>query len=190
MLLIWTASHNKFVKGEKDAWRLVSADVKSAFLKGDPYMAGDRELYMENMKDSETSDAPGLPFGRALAKIRKGVFGLSDAPRQWYLRLNRALLEQGWERSPMDYACWLLWSEDKSTLEGVIISHVDDLLLGGGRRAQALLQDLGQILGFGSVEYDDFTYCGKRIRQHDDGSISISMIEYHSNLQPVSIAVH
>ena len=81
MLLIWTASHNKFVKGEKDAWRLVSADVKSAFLKGDPYMAGDRELYMENMKDSETSDAPGLPFGRALAKIRKGVFGLSDAPR-------------------------------------------------------------------------------------------------------------
>ena len=190
MLLIWTASNNKFVKGEKDAWRLVSADVKSAFLKGDPYMAGDRELYMENMKDSETSDAPGLPFGRALAKIRKGVFGLSDAPRQWYLRLNRALLEQGWERSPMDYACWLLWSEDKSTLEGVIISHVDDLLLGGGSRAQALLQDLGQILGFGSVEYDDFTYCGKRIRQHDDGSISISMIEYHSNLQPVSIAVH
>ncbi|CAK9068068.1 Cys-loop ligand-gated ion channel (ELIC) [Durusdinium trenchii] len=123
MLLIWTASHNKFVKGEKDAWRLVSADVKSAFLKGDPYMAGDRELYMENMKDSETSDAPGLPFGRALAKIRKGVFGLSDAPRQWYLRLNRALLEQGWERSPMDYACWLLWSEDKSTLDGVIVSH-------------------------------------------------------------------
>ncbi|CAK8990108.1 unnamed protein product [Durusdinium trenchii] len=84
----------------------------------------------------------------------------------------------------------IAFREDKSTLEGVIISHVDDLLLGGGHRAQALLQDLGQILGFGSVEYDDFTYCGKHIRQHDDGSISISMIEYHSNLQPVSIAVH
>ena len=41
-----------------------------------------------------------------------------------------------------------------------------------------------------SVEYGDFTYCGKRVRQRDDGSISISMIEYRSNLQPVSIAVH
>lgn len=193
MLFILTASNNKAVKGEKNAWRLVSADVKSAFLKGDPYMAGDRELYMENMKDSETSDAPGLPFGRALVKIRKGVFGLADAPRQWYLRLNRALLEQGWERSSLDYACWLLWSNDKTTLDGVIISHVDDLLLGGGPRAQALLQDLGKLLGFGSVEYDDFTYCGKRIRQHEeDGSISISisMVEYHSNLKPVAIPVH
>ena len=184
MVFILAASNHK----AKRPWRLMSADVKSAFLKGDPYMDGSRELYMENIRGH--GDEPRLPFRGALAKIRKGVFGLADAPRQWYLRLNRALLEEGWERSCMDYACWMLWSADRTVLEGVIVSHVDDLLLGGTLKAQESLLRLGQQLGFGSVEYDDFVYCGKRIRQHEDGSISLSMEEYHTNLKPVQIPVH
>ena len=80
---------------------------------------------------------PSLPLGASgLARIKKGVFGLSDAPRQWYLRLHRALSERGWERSPMDFACWFLWSADRTRLEGVVLSHVDDLLLGGSEKAK------------------------------------------------------
>ena len=188
-IFIWTAAHNKLKKPVKEVWRLMSADVKSAFLKGDPFMKSDRELFMSNIKDAH--DAPQLPFGDCLARIRKGVFGLSDAPRMWYLRLNRALCEIGWERSPMDFACWMLWNKDRTALDGIIVSHVDDLLLGGNARAQKLLLSLGEELGFGSVEYDDFTYCGKRIRQRpEDGTIVISMVEYHQNLRPVTIPVH
>lgn len=35
------------------------------------------------------------------------------------LRLNRSLQEAGWERTVFDYyyACWLLWSDDRKTLE-------------------------------------------------------------------------
>ena len=91
LILILTSSYYK--KG----WRLWSADVKSAFLKGDPYM--NRELYVGNIRTS-APDEPTLPFGPlGLARVRKGVFGLADAPRQWYLRLHRSLAGRGWCRS-------------------------------------------------------------------------------------------
>lgn len=167
----------------KNGWRLTSADVKSAFLKGDPYVdggEGSRELFIQNVR--HRGDEPSLPLGEAgLARIKKGVFGLADAPRQWYLRLHRALSERGWERSPMDFACWFLWSKDRSTLEGIVLSHVDDLLLGGSSIAKAQILDLGRELGFGSIEHDSFSYCGKRITQLADGTIRVSMEEYHKN---------
>ncbi|CAK9000166.1 unnamed protein product [Durusdinium trenchii] len=78
-LFVFTASNAKKFKDENLCWRLMSADVKSAFLKGDAYMEGSRELFLENVR----GDEPKLPFGNQLAKIRKGVFGLADAPRQW-----------------------------------------------------------------------------------------------------------
>ena len=105
-------------------WRLWSADIKSAFLKGDPYMTSLRTLYIQNLVSKNGSPVLPMPAG-CLARIRKGVFGLADAPRQWYLRLNRALQERGWERMTMDYAGWLLWSKS-GRLEGMILSHVDD----------------------------------------------------------------
>ena len=180
LILILTSSYYK------NGWRLWSADIKSAFLKGDPYMAGARELYVGNIRTS-ASDEPTLPFGPAgLAKVRKGVFGLADAPRQWYLRLNRSLVGRGWCRSMMDAACWFLWSPS-GELDGVICSHVDDLLLGGGDRAQAELKALGEELGFGSIEQGSFQYCGKKIHQDEAGVIRITMREYHENLRTVTI---
>ena len=173
-----------------DGWRLMSADVKSAFLKGDPYIEGGeggRELFIQNVRSS--GDEPMLPLGTGgLARIKKGVFGLADAPRQWYLRLHRALSERGWERSAMDFACWLLWNESRTKLEGMVLSHVDDLLLGGSEKAKEQIADLGRELGFGSVEEGSFVYCGKKIAQLDDGTIRVSMEEYHKNIQTVPIA--
>ena len=33
--------------------------------------------------------------------IHKGVFGLNDAPRKWWLRVSSILVELGFERHPM-----------------------------------------------------------------------------------------
>ena len=113
---------------------------------------------------------------------------LADAPRQWYLRLHRALTERGWERSAMDFACWLLWNKDRSKVDGIVLSHVDDLLLGGNAEAKKQIEDLGRELGFGSVEEGSFNYCGKKISQLADGTIRVSMEEYHKNIQTVPVA--
>lgn len=132
-----------------------------------------------------TSQLP-IPEG-CIGKIVKGVFGLSDAPRQWYLKLNKSLVKRGWVRSPMDHAAWFLWKKGTTELHGVILSHVDDLLLGGDQVAYASLMDLGSELGFGTIDKDEFVYCGKRIRQEKTGIIYVTMDEYHANLQPIKI---
>ncbi|CAK8990756.1 unnamed protein product [Durusdinium trenchii] len=119
----------------------------------------------------------------ASSKVKKGIFGLADSPRRWYQRLNKAVIKRGWKISVLDSAMWMLWSEDGSELEGIMLSHVDDLLMGGNERAQKTLESLGQELGFGSISNKSFVYCGKKIEQLDDGTISVSMEEYHSNLQ-------
>ena len=182
-----TASYS----GEK-GWRLLSVDVKSAFMKGDPYMTGTRELFIENVKSRHGE--PTLPFSAiGLARVKKGVFGLSDAPRQWYLRLHRALTELGWVRSTMDAACWFLWGTSdagESVLLGVVLSHVDDLLCGGCQQALDSIMSLEKELGFGSVERDSFVYCGKKVSQDKNGVIHVTMPEYHANLQPVAIPPH
>ena len=107
-----------------ESWCLASADVRAAFLKGDPYVS--RELYM---RAPRRATGPNLPIPEnCLCKILDGVFGLSDAPREWYLRLDRCMVAHGWVRCQLDQACWLLHSD--GVLHGMAVGHVDDLLIG------------------------------------------------------------
>ena len=86
-------------------WHLMSGDVKAAFLKGDEFI--NRELYLSA---TDIRCNPGIPLAPGqLARVKKGVFGLSDAPRLWWVRLSRCLAENGWERSQLDQALWLRW---------------------------------------------------------------------------------
>ena len=139
-------------------WLLYSADVKSAFLKGENFGPDERELYVSQIRVS-SPDEPLLPLGEGgLARAKKGIFGLADSPRRWYLRLNKSVTKLGWVRSELDAALWFLWSGD-GTLDGMLISHVDDLLMGGNARAHESLLQFGRELGFGSLETGSFNYC-------------------------------
>lgn len=186
------AQHVLFcVAGFHTAWVIISADVKAAFLKGDPYVG--RELYLTNTNGKTSPSTPLLPG--QLARVLKGVFGLADAPREWWLRLSRAMEDHSWSRSLIDAAMWCLWSDDVDSngvkaLEGLVVAHVDDLLFTGSVKAERSLDKIGSELGFGSLDRNDFTWCGKRIRRASDGTIRISMCEYHENLQEVLVAKH
>ena len=65
---------------------------------------------------------------------------------------------------------------------------MDDLLCGGNEKAMKSLDLLGKELGFGSLSCNEFQYCGKRISQQTDGTIRVSMEEYHANLKTVAIS--
>ena len=60
---------------------------------------------------------------------KKCVYGLGDAPRQWYKRLSEVLQGLGMIRSKLDPGI-LLWFY-KSNLEGIIAVQLDDLMYGG-----------------------------------------------------------
>ena len=77
-------------------------------LQGREYVDGARELYIRNLDSKNGS--PTLPIGRRLSRILKGVFGLSDAPRE------KSLTKEGWHASTMDAATFFLWSRRKAPL--------------------------------------------------------------------------
>ena len=167
--------------------RLAAADVRSAFLKGD-YLGPERVLYGRAPNPNRGPSIPGV--GSRLIQLRKGVFGLADAPRGWFKRLSRCFAERGWETSTTDQATWLKFegTGENRKLVGMVVGHVDDLLFAGFPEQFATLESIGEELGFSSLKVDYFTWCGKRIRRADDGTIRISMAEYHENLNPTEIA--
>ena len=184
------AQHVLFsVAAARPLWHLLSGDVKAAVLKGDEFI--NRELYL---CATDTRRNPGIPLVPGqFARVKKGIFGLSDSPRLWWVRLSRCLAENGWERSQLDQAMWLKWKTSKTCsreLSGVLVAHVDDLLLSGDDEARSSFDKVGQELGYGSVELEDFVWCGKRIRRAEDGTIRLSMVEYHRNLREAELPAY
>ena len=123
-------------------------------LKGDPFVS--RELYLTT---TNAKVGPKLPLaGGVLCRVLKGVFGLADAPREWWLWLARSVESRGWQRNPLDQATWLLW----------------DALL-----------DVGAELGLREVTRDSFNWCDKHFQRKADGTGSLSMKAYHANFKEI-----
>ena len=57
-------------------WSINSIDIKAAFLQGKSI---DRELFLKPPKEADSKGS--------LWKLKKAVYGLSDASRFWYLRV-------------------------------------------------------------------------------------------------------
>ena len=113
--------------------------------------------------------------------MTKGVFGLNDAPRLWWTRLRSFLLANGCRQSRVDPSLFIFEVDGK--LEGLRVTHVDDLLGGGGEKFTELLQKIDKEFGFGSQEFDDFRHTGKRIRKDmTTGKVYVSMPEYVENM--------
>jgi len=170
--------------GANPSWHLSVADVRSAFLKGKPYVG--RELYVRLPDGSKGPIISGADI-KQLASVKKGIFGLADAPREWYLRLSECLLEEGWNFSLVDGAFCVLRNSTGKVC-GLIVCHVDDLLFTGDEAAMASLMRIGDTLGFGKVEHENFVWCGKRFRREVDGTVRVSMKHYHENLKPVIVS--
>ena len=158
-------------------WRISSSDVGGAFLKGDKQQ---RVLYAEPPKPWSGPALAGVPAG-ALLRLTKGVFGLNDAPRLWWTRLRSFLLANGCRQSRVDPSLFIFEVDGK--LEGLLATHVDDLLGGGSEKFTALLAKIDKEFGFGSQEFDSFRHTGKNIKKDmETGEITVSMAEYVENL--------
>ena len=50
-----------------------------------------------------------------------------------------------------------------------------------------MMDSLGKEFGFGTEEYDDFVFCGRRFKRQPGGAIHIDMMEYAAGLEPVTV---
>ena len=102
-----------------EQWKPCSIDIKTAFLQGENIQ---RELYVRPPKEA------GLQKNE-LWKLIKPPYGLVDAPRNWYRKLQNVILKLRGVQSIIDPP-FFFW-QDSEKLVGMMACHVDDLCYGG-----------------------------------------------------------
>ena len=155
-------------------WKVKSLDFVGAFLQGTQI---DREVIVIPPKDSiKTKDGTKIYW-----KLLKPLYGLSDASRRWYKRLEEKLIELGCKKTTLDRAFFTYYDKN-GDLGGVIAVHVDDCLYSGSREFQELvITPILESFNIGRIEEDLFVYTGWDIAQSSD-EITIAQNSYIDKL--------
>ena len=105
-------------------------DIRAAFLNGVP---APRQLYFKQPRGGIPTLHPGQ-----LVEVVKGVFGLSTSPKLWWMKLSKDLLELKicgdqenyiFQQNEIDPCVFQLKSESTQKVVGLLLTHVDDLML-------------------------------------------------------------
>ena len=108
----------------------------------------------------------GLAKARAL-RVVQAFYGLAHAPRKWFERCQRTLLEHGWRQMKADRCLYALFAERNgvTTLIGLAGIHVDDFLLSGDGSPEFLEAEskLQSAFRWGKWDQDEFDFAGTHI---------------------------
>jgi hypothetical protein len=107
------------VVGHEDL-ELLQLDVKTELLHGDL----DEEIYMEQPQGFASPSREHL-----VCRLRKSLYGLKQALRQWYRKFNDLRRLIGFLRSDEDHCFYSKDAPDGSPI--FLIPYVDDMLLSG-----------------------------------------------------------
>jgi len=111
---------------------------------------------------------------------------LTEAPRYWWLRIRKDLLDTGWLEIPFLPATFLQY--DDNGLCGVCVLHVDDgMLAGKGPRYEKSLRYLQARAPLDKWRRGDFEFTGRRVKQNKDFSIEVDQHGYWKKVDPVFI---
>ncbi|MCI00073.1 hypothetical protein A2U01_0021089, partial [Trifolium medium] len=97
-------------------WELHQMDVSNAFLHGDL----EEEVYMQVPNGYDT------PKAGMVCRLRKSLYGLKQASRNWYSKLSQALIEYGFQESHADHSLFTYSKEGKFM---AVLIYVDDLVI-------------------------------------------------------------
>ena len=155
-------------------WKVHSLDVKAAFLQG---KAIDREIYVK----------PPLEFRKEkrLWRLKKVVYGLCDASRNWYLRVAEVLQNLGMKVCKYDNAVFLF---RKGDLQGLVLVHVDDMLyFGTDEFLTKVVKPFKETFRISKEETSVFRYVGINVIQ-TDRCITLDQNQYLNNMSGDLIA--
>ena len=154
-------------------WKIKSLDIKSAFLQGREIS---RELYVK----------PPVEFASGqLWKLKKALYGLNDAAREWYLKLNEAMQDMNAQRSMHDNAVFF-WIEGNE-LFGVCACHVDDFILcGEDSFLGKLIKGVKNRFEVSSECDGIFKYVGLQI-MHEGSNICVSQNQYYDDIEQLDL---
>ncbi|RVW30939.1 Retrovirus-related Pol polyprotein from transposon TNT 1-94 [Vitis vinifera] len=111
---------------------LQQMDVKTAFLNGEL----EEEVCMKQPEGFPSSDGEQL-----VCKLKKSIYGLKQASRQWYLKFHNIISSFGFVENVMDQCIYLKVSGSKVCF---LVLYVDDILL--ATNDKGLLHEVKQFL--------------------------------------------
>ena len=142
--------------------KVFKGDAKTAFLQGS---VGDQELYCEPI--AELSQALGLEHHQCV-RLRKSVYGLIDAPRAWWERVEADMNKLNWRTLTTEPCFWVMTSVS-GQIEGLDVAYVDDFMVAIHEESpvgQRHFSDVQALYEWGEWKSGSFTQCGVQMVQH------------------------
>ena len=171
LIMQWVASHK---------YRLISGDIKTAFLSGDEdvrniFIAPQDDVRQMLNVDQET-----------VLRLRKAVYGLVNAPKKWWDRLKKSLIQHGFTSCALDPCAFVLRKSGK--IHGVLGVHVDDVIGGGHETFDRIMTAVRKELDFGAWDIGSFRFKGRQISQMLNGEIVYDMDQYKHELEQIEVS--
>ena len=155
-------------------WKLQSIDIKSAYLQGNDIA---RDIYLQPPKEAHSDK---------LWKLLKTPYGIADAGRKWYIRVQKEFTALGAKTSRSDRSVFIWEDQSRSSPCGILIVHVDDFLYGGNRHfLQEIIPQIRSVFRVGTEEEDCFKYLGLHVSETTQG-VRISLEEYISSMKEMN----
>ena len=108
--------------------------------------------------------------------LRKAVYGMNDAGRRWYFKVEKVLTSLGCKKSLYDHC--LFSYRVGGELAGIILLWVDDIFYAGNLQFQKqVMAKVAEEFLVGKTEEGAFTYIGLNIKSTSDG-ITLDQIDY------------
>ena len=158
-----------------EGWIIETIDIKAAFLQSrtishDVYILPPPEARQDGI----------------LWKLKKTVYGLDEASREWYFSVKYLLLKNDCKQSSLDKALFR-WYNKKGQLEGLILLHVDDFLLAGSDNfAVFVTTKIEDAFRIRKRKVTNFRYVGLDIEQTAEGII-VSQERYTDEVEEIVI---
>lgn len=135
-------------------WSIKSSDIKSAFLQGKEIQ---REVFIK--PPVEAKRGPGKVW-----KLKKTLYGLVDAARQFYESVRDELVSLGMRQSKVDSS--LFYKVENGEVIGALITHIDDFMHCGNESFdETVMKPLITRFVAGKQESSNFRYIGFEMKQ-------------------------
>jgi hypothetical protein len=146
--------------------KVYQMDVKSAFLNGEL----EEEVYIEQPEGFQLSE--NIDY---VCKLKKALYGIKQAPRAWYSRLDKYLQQAGFRKGSADNNLYIKVSQGNILLIEV---YVDDIIFGSDddKLSQKFAKDMQSEFKMSLLGELSF-FLGLQIRQSNQG-IFISQTKY------------
>ena len=158
--------------------KLEFGDVSSAFLQTEA-KEEHQELYIRVPTEVAHLFLDELGHPSYVLKLVRSFYGLTTAPRAWWLDISAKLAKLGWKQLKTDRCLWVLFDED-GKLHGIIGVHVDDFLAGGAasRLFREMRLQLRSLYRWGTWTSGQSEFSGLRVRQYKNYEIELDLEDY------------